>query len=133
MREPSMMVAMILSVVAFAGVVGAGAQAPALKRTPLQKGDLSIAGHEAVQAMAEFPPGVSAGKHFHPGEEVSYVLEGALILEIDGEAPRTIKAGEVFMVPAGKHHDAKNGAPGTTKVIATYIVEKGKPLATPVP
>ena len=59
------------------------------------------------------------------------MLEGALILEIDGEAPRTIKAGEVFRVPAGKHHDAKNGAPGTTKVIATYIVEKGQQLVIP--
>ena len=133
MREPSMMVAMILAVVAMAGVVGDGAQAPALKRIPMQRGDLSVAGHEAVQAIAEFPPGVETGLHFHPGEEVSYVLEGALILEIEGEAPRTIKAGEVFMVPARKHHNGKNGVPGTTRVLATYIVEKGQPLATPVP
>ena len=80
----------------------------------------------------EFAPGVAAGKHTHPGEELGYVLEGALVLEIEGQPPVTLKAGDVFFVPAGVVHDGKNVGSGPAKVLATYIVERGKPVATPV-
>ena len=109
------------------------AQQAALKRTILQRGDLSVQGREVVMAVAEVPPGAAAGKHTHPGEEVSYVLEGSLVLEVAGKPPKTFKAGDVFMVSAGTVHDGKNTGAGTAKVLATYIVEKGKPLATPAP
>ena len=108
------------------------AQPPGFKRTLLQRGDLSMAGREAVMAQAEIPAGVAVGKHTHPGEEVAYVLEGTLVLEVEGKAPVTLKAGDVFFVPADTVHDGKNTGTGTAKVLATYIVEKGKPLATPV-
>jgi quercetin dioxygenase-like cupin family protein len=109
------------------------AQQPTIKRTELQRGDLSVPGREAVMAKGEIPGGGSTGRHTHPGEEVSYVMGGAIMLEVDGKAPRMLKAGDVFMIPAGVVHNAMNHDQSMATVIATYIVEKGKPLTTPVP
>jgi quercetin dioxygenase-like cupin family protein len=107
------------------------AQAPTFKRTVLHQGDLSTPGREVVMAKAEFPKGSSTGKHTHPGEESSYVASGTLRLEVEGVS-KTYKAGESFLIPAGKVHDAINADAGDTVVIANYIVEKGKPVTTPV-
>jgi quercetin dioxygenase-like cupin family protein len=85
-----------------------------------------------VQARAEFEPGGAIGRHTHPGEELSIVLEGTLVLEVDGQPARTVKAGESFFVPAGVVHAGKNPGTGKAVVFATYIVEKGKPVATMV-
>jgi quercetin dioxygenase-like cupin family protein len=125
----------LLFVAGLAATLGAGvlyAQAPGLKRTELQDRDMSIPGRHAVQARVEFEPGAGVGRHTHPGDEISVVLEGSLLLEIDGQPPRTIKAGEAFLVPAGTIHAGKNPGPGKGVVLATYVVEKGKPVATPV-
>jgi len=105
---------------------------PAFKRTPLQKHELTAHGREGVQVLAEFAPGAAAGKHTHPGEEMGYILEGTLQLEIEGKPPVTLNAGQAFFVPAGVVHDGKNVGKGPLKVLATYIVETGKPVATPV-
>ena len=102
------------------------------KRTPLQKHELTAQGREGVQVLAEFAPGAAAGKHTHPGEEMGYILEGTLQLEIQGKPPVTLNAGQVFFVPAGVVHDGRNVGKGPLKVLATYVVEKGKPVATPV-
>ena len=107
------------------------AQAAGFTRTILQRADLSTAGHEGVMARAEFAPGAAAGRHSHPGEEIAYVLEGTISVEITGKPAVTLKAGDVFLVPAGVIHDAKNTGTTPAKVIATYVVEKGKPMATP--
>jgi quercetin dioxygenase-like cupin family protein len=117
------------------GTLGVGsllAQQPGFTRALLQKGDLSTPGREAVQVRAEFDPGVAAGRHTHPGEEFTYILEGTLVLEVEGKPPLTLNAGDYFFVPAGIVHDGRNIGSGKAKVLATYIVEKGKPLATPV-
>ena len=122
-----------LAVVALA--MGAGvlyAQQPGFKRIAVQDQDLSIPGRHAVQAKAEFEPGGAVGRHTHPGEELSLVLEGALVLEIDGQPARTVKAGESFFIPAGVIHAGRNAGKSKAVVFATYIVEKGKPVATPV-
>jgi quercetin dioxygenase-like cupin family protein len=108
------------------------AQQPQFKRTELQRGDLTAPGREAVQALAEIPPAVASGRHTHPGEELGYVLEGPLVVEVDGQAPKTYKTGEAFLIPAGRVHNARNTGTSTAKVLATYIIEKGKPVATPV-
>jgi len=125
-----------VSVVSMAAWIAAAglcaAQQPAFKRTELQRGDLSAAGREGVQAVAEFPPNVAAGRHTHPGEEMGYVLDGTFRVEIDGQPAVMKQAGETFFVPAGRTHNATNVGPGTARILATYIVEKGKPLATPV-
>ena len=117
---------------ALVAIVALGAaQQPQFKRTELQRGDLSTQGREVVQAIAEIPGGVAAGRHTHPGEEVGYVLEGTVILEIDGKPAATLGAGQSFIVPANRIHNATNKGSAMAKVLATYIVEKGKPLATP--
>jgi quercetin dioxygenase-like cupin family protein len=131
MKNTKLMIAAGLAVAALGG--GAlYAQAPGFKRIPVQDRDLSIPGRHAVQAKAEFDPGGAVGRHTHPGEELSIVLEGQLLLEVDGQPPRTIKAGESFFIPAGIVHAGKNTGKGKAVVFATYIVEKGKDVATPV-
>jgi quercetin dioxygenase-like cupin family protein len=107
------------------------AQASGLKRELLKKADVSAPNHEAVVARVEVAPGILAGRHTHAGDEISYVLEGEGEVLIDGEAALKIKAGEAFVIPAGKVHDARNTGSGPLKLIGVYVVEKGKPLATP--
>ncbi|WP_395398944.1 cupin domain-containing protein [Pseudoduganella sp. UC29_106] len=122
----------LLAAAAALVVMGLGvAQAQGIKRTVVTRADVSVEGREAVVAKVELEPGVMAGRHSHPGDEISYILEGEGELLIDGEPPRKVKAGEAFVIPAGKVHDARNSGPGTMRLIGTYIVEKGKPLATP--
>ena len=106
----------------------ARAQQPGVKRTDLQRHDLSVPGREAVQVRVDFDPGVAFGKHRHPGEEIIYVIEGSLEYEVEGKPPMTLKAGEVLFIPAGTIHAAKNVGSGNAAEIATYVVEKGKPL-----
>jgi quercetin dioxygenase-like cupin family protein len=109
------------------------AQAPApFKRTVLQQADLSAPGREVVMALAEIQPGGASGRHTHPGEEIAYVSAGPIILEIDGKPAKTLQTGEAFIIPAGAIHNARNSGTGIAKVVATYVIEKGKPVATPV-
>ncbi len=109
------------------------AQTSGIKRTLMQRVDLQ--GHEAKECVlgaAEIPAGGSAGKHFHHGIEVGYVVEGESEILVDGEAPKKVRAGESYVIPAQRPHDARNTGTGIVKVVATYVVEKGKPLAEPV-
>jgi quercetin dioxygenase-like cupin family protein len=108
----------------------AQSQQTGVKRSELQRHDLSIPGHESIQVRADFPPGAAVPRHTHPGEELVYVLEGALEFQLEGQTPVTLKAGEVLFVPAGTVHTAKNVSNGNSTVLSTYIVEKGKPLLT---
>ena len=109
------------------------AQQPGIKRTILLRADdpAAPATHEAVMAVAEIAPGASAGKHRHYGIELAYVLEGSLIVERDGQPPVTVTAGQAFKNEAGVH-DAKNPGTKAVKILAVYLVEKGKPLGEPV-
>ena len=109
------------------------AQASGLTRTLVGKADVSIPGREAVVARVDVAPGAKAGRHTHPGDEISYVLEGEATLLVDGQAPRQVKAGEFFVVPAGVVHDAHNNGTAPIKLVGVYVVEKGKPLASPAP
>jgi len=109
------------------------AQASGLTRTIVTRADVSVPGREAVVARVEVAPGARAGRHTHPGDEISYVLEGQAELLIDGQPPRVVKAGESFVIPAGVVHDAHNTSDVPTRLVGVYVVEKGKPLATPAP
>ena len=113
-------------------VVGLSAQQAGFKRTVIQQADLSVPGREATTAIAEFQPGATVGRHTHPGEEVGYVLEGTLVLEQQGKPAVTLGAGKTFFIPAGTVHNATNSGSTQARVLATYIVDKGKPLATTV-
>lgn len=104
---------------------------PSSKRTDLQRHDLSTPGREVVQVRVDFDPGYAAPRHTHFGEEIIYVIEGELEYEIDGKVSR-VKAGDVLFVPAGTPHTAKNIGTGNAAELATYVVEKGKPLITVV-
>jgi quercetin dioxygenase-like cupin family protein len=99
-----------------------------IKRTNLLRSDLSAAGREVIQVLVGFGPGVSAVRHSHPGEELVYVTEGALEYQLDGRPPLTVKAGEVLFIPHGTPHAVKNIGSVKAAELATYIVEKGKPL-----
>ncbi len=114
-----------------AAAAAPSAQQPGFTRAVMQDQNLSVPGRHAVVARAEFIPGGQAGRHTHPGEELGYVVEGTLELAIEGQPPRTVKAGEVFFVPAGVVHDGRNAGSGKAVVLATYIVETGKPVASP--
>ncbi len=113
-------------------LLAALAQQPGVKRTDLQRHDLGVPGREVLQVRVELDPGVAFGRHWHPGEEIVYVLEGSLEYEVDGKPPVTLKAGEVLFIPAGTIHAAKNVGTGNGAELATYIVEKGKPLVVMV-
>ena len=105
------------------------AQQAGSKRTDLQRHDLSAPGREVIQVRVDFDPGYVAPMHTHPGEEIVYVIEGTLEYEIGGKKSR-VKAGDVLFVPAGTPHTATNIGSGNGAELATYIVEKGKPLIT---
>ena len=99
-----------------------------IKRTELQRHDLSVPGRESIQVRIDFEAGAAFGKHSHPGEEVIYVLEGSFEYEVEGKPPVKLKAGDVLFIPAGTIHAAKNVGTTNAAELATYIVEKGKQL-----
>ncbi|MFZ1067744.1 MAG: cupin domain-containing protein [Pseudolabrys sp.] len=121
---------MAVAVLAASGMVMqmVQAQQPGTKRTDLQRHDLSIPGREAIQVRVDIGPGEVAPRHKHPGEEIIYVLEGTLEYEVDGKPPVTLKAGDVLFIPYGTVHSARNPGSVNAAELATYIVEKGKPL-----
>ena len=125
--------AIAAALMSLATTAGTAQAQQGVTRTDLQRHDLSIPGRETVQARIDIAPGATAPWHRHPGEEVIYVIEGSLEYQLDGKSPATFKAGEVLFIPAGVAHKAHN--PGTTNgaELATYIVEKGKPLVVPAP
>lgn len=118
----------VLGIIAF--LVPNQIAAQGVKRIDLQKHDLSTPGKEMVQARIDFDGHSAFGKHSHPGEEVIYVVEGSLEYQIEDEKPVTLKAGEVLFIPEGVVHSAKNNTNTKASELATYIVEKGKPILT---
>jgi quercetin dioxygenase-like cupin family protein len=110
----------------------AGAQTPGLKRTILSRIDGPAPGYETIEARVELDAGTAIARHTHFGIETSYVLEGETYLEIEGAGGKTYGPGDGFQVPAGVPHGGKNGEKATT-LIGVFVVEKGKPLATPAP
>jgi quercetin dioxygenase-like cupin family protein len=104
------------------------AQQSGVTRTDLQRHDLSAPGREVIQVRVELAPGVAFPMHSHPGEEIIYVTEGVLEYQVEDNPPVTLKAGDVLFIPARKNHSAKNTGSEPGAEIATYIVEKGKPL-----
>ncbi len=130
-RSPTIQLILPLVLLAASAMTASAlAQSPGIRRTVIQKGEVSVPGREAVVARVEVDHGASSGRHSHPGDEISYVLEGEGELRIDGEDPRRVKAGESFVIPAGTVHDAVNTGTGTFKLVGVFVVEKGKPLAT---
>lgn len=126
-------IALGIGLLGLAGTPTLFAQDGGLKREMVQRADISAPGREAVVARVEVAPGAVAARHSHHGEEISYVTEGEAELLIDGEPPRVYKAGEAFIIPAGKIHSARNSGTTPAKLVGVFVVEKGKPLAVPAP
>ncbi|HEV2752181.1 MAG TPA: cupin domain-containing protein [Gemmatimonadales bacterium] len=110
--------------------VGTPAQQPGTRRTELQRHDLSAPGREVVQVRVDFDSGYVSPRHTHFGEEIIYVLEGTLEYQIEGQPAARVKPGDVLFVPAGAIHSVKNVGSGNGAELATYVVDKGKPLIT---
>jgi len=113
------------------GLQLAQAQQAGIGRTDVLHHDLSVPGHETIQTRVDFAPGASFVRHTHPGDEIAYVLEGTMEYQFDGKPPITLKAGDALFVPAGTVHAARNVGNGNASELATYVVEKGKPLVVP--
>ena len=127
----------IITIAALIATIGlalqvAQAQQVGARRIDLQRHDLSVPGREVVQVMVELEPETTAPRHSHPGEEIIYVLDGTWEYTLDGKPPVVLKKGDVLFIPAGVIHSARNVGTGRGVELATYIVEKGKPLITVV-
>jgi quercetin dioxygenase-like cupin family protein len=129
-KTTRIMAAVALTAGTFLALQVAAAPQSGTRRTQLQRRDLSAAGREVVQVRVDLDAGVVFGKHSHPGEEIVYVLEGSLEYRLDGNPPATLKAGDVLFIPTGVVHSVKNVGSGNGSELATYVVEKGKPLLT---
>jgi quercetin dioxygenase-like cupin family protein len=103
-------------------------QQQGITRVDLQRHDIDVPGREAIQVRVAFEPGAAFGRHRHPGEEIIYVLEGSLEYEIEGRPRVTLEAGDVLFIPTGTIHSARNAGSVKAAELATYIVEKDKPL-----
>jgi quercetin dioxygenase-like cupin family protein len=110
------------------GLASAQQQWQGIRRTALQRHALSAPGREVVQDRVDFDPGAVAPRHKHPGEEIVYVIEGSLEYQIEGQPPVTVKAGDVLFIPAGAIHAVRNVGRGKGAELATYVVERGRPL-----
>src|SRR5262245_31060754 len=135
MRHIPLVVALTLGVGAAAGTIGDQppmAQSTPVTRTMLQQKNLEgTEGRELIMYRADFTPGGVLGRHFHPGPELIYVLEGALLLEQDGHPPVTLKVGDTAYLPYKHIHKAQNASPtGQTKVLVFLVGEKGQPIIT---
>jgi quercetin dioxygenase-like cupin family protein len=122
----------ITAALCLAGLLAASGASAQVKRTEVTRADVSTPDHEAVVVKAELDPGKHAGRHTHPGDEISYVVDGAAELLVDGEPAKPLKAGDAFVVKAGKVHDLRNSSKKPAHLLGVYVVEKGKPLASPV-
>jgi quercetin dioxygenase-like cupin family protein len=114
------------------GQMAPPAAAPGIKRTVLQKFDVPAGERETVSALVELGPNMDAAKHTHPGPETGYIVEGEITLNVDGQPPKLLKVGDSYYVPSGTPHSGRSGASGV-KFVGIYVVEKGKPLASPAP
>jgi len=133
MRTRYVLVVAALTLAGASALDAASAPRTGTKRTELQRHDLGTPGREVVQVRVDLDPGVVFGKHWHPGEEIVYVLEGALEYQIDGKPPVTLRAGDVLFIPARTVHSARNVGKDNGAELATYVVDKGKPLVVMVP
>ncbi|MFC3816240.1 cupin domain-containing protein [Lysobacter sp. GCM10012299] len=127
-------VAALLAALLTGATAMAGHAAPSdIKRHEALRHDLDTPGRELVQVRVDFAPGASFGMHTHPGVEVAYVLEGTLEYSFEGKPPVTLKAGQSLYIPAGQAHAAHNVGKDNAAELATYLVEKGKPIVVPRP
>jgi quercetin dioxygenase-like cupin family protein len=128
MKIRTMAAALLIAGSTLAPHLALAQQPPGIGRTQSLKHDLGEHGREVIQVRVDFAQGAAFGFHSHPGEEIAYVLEGTMEYQFEGKPPVTLKAGDSLFIPAGTLHSAKNAGSGNAAELATYLVEKGKPL-----
>jgi len=128
MRATQIMAVAVLTVGAGLALHLTQAQPSGIQRTDALRHDLGVSDREVIQVRVDFASGAEFGNHTHPGAEVAYVLEGTLEYRLEGRPPVKLKAGEALFIPAGTVHAASNVGSGNAAELATYIVEKGRPL-----
>lgn len=99
-----------------------------IARTETLRHDIGDAAHEAVQVRVDFAPGAAFPRHSHPGTEIAYVLAGTVEYQLDDQPPVTLKTGDALFIPEGTVHSARNVGAGNASELATYVVEKGRPI-----
>lgn len=107
------------------------AQPAAVQRQVLQRSAGPGEAQEVLLVKVEIAPGASTGRHSHPGVETGYVVEGEVVMQVEGEAPRRLAPGDSYLVPAGRVHDVRAVGDRPARALATFVVERGKPLAIP--
>ena len=120
----------ILAIGLMAAPVLADNAPPGIKRTPLQSIEFPD-GYKTVTGLAEVAPGHASGMHTHPGIETGYVLDGEVLMIVEGEPDRTLKPGDSFVIPPGARHDVKSVGSVPAKAVSVFVVDKSKPLASP--
>ena len=132
-KLPLILAALAALTISFLSVAQQATAPAPIKRTVLQRVDVpGSPNYETVTGIAEIAPNVNIGRHTHPGAETGYLIEGAMTLIVEGKAPVALKAGDSYQIPVNAIHDAKS-TEGGVKVLAVYIVEKGRPIASPAP
>jgi quercetin dioxygenase-like cupin family protein len=122
----------IVAIALLALLPGAAPLVGTPKRTVLQQIEVPGSSYVTIVALTELTPGMIAERHTHPGTEMTYVMEGGGEMVIQGRAPFRVAPGDHWSVPAGTPHSLRNG-PAATRLLVTYVLEKGKPLAIPAP
>jgi quercetin dioxygenase-like cupin family protein len=111
---------------------GHAQQPDPIKRTVVQKAEFPGDSMATLLVMIEVVPNGLAARHTHPGVETGYVIDGSMELAIGSQPAATFKQGDTYMIPVGVPHSVKAGS-GGVKLVATFVVEKDKPLASPAP
>jgi len=122
---------LIIMAISIIGMSSAAMAQEGVKRTTLGTRDFPP-GYQTVQGLAEVAKGTCSGRHTHPGVEITYVLEGEQTFTIDGQPPKVYKAGDAFQVDAGLVHNGCATGDRGVKALTVHVIEKGKPLGTPV-
>jgi quercetin dioxygenase-like cupin family protein len=124
---------MLISGAAILTMIAVCGEKPAAKFTELQRHRIPGTGLEGVTTVADIPPGASSARHSHPGEDFGYLIEGTIVLQVDGKPPITVRAGEVFFTERGQIHNARNIGTTVARAVDTYVIDRVKPGITPAP
>jgi quercetin dioxygenase-like cupin family protein len=127
-RRLGICAAVILAVAAIGGAGQSATNFHELQRRAIPGTDL-----EGVTTTVEIAPGATSARHSHPGEDFGYLIEGTIVLMVDGKPPLTVHAGETFFTERGKIHNARNIGTTPARAVDTYVIDKGKPGVTPAP
>ena len=133
MFRAAALAALALAATSASALAQAAAPAATFKRLELVKQMFPPDKYMTWMYMVVVDPGGSVPRHTHPGIEMGVLIEGEATLSVEGQPDLAMKADSTYNVPPGVPHSAKNPGTKPAKLIATFVVEKDKPLASPAP